>query len=132
MGFFFTEEKKKKANKKPKRQDLSRVPKGLLREQGCKVCALNRDGAGAIVPPSGDKLPVVYVLGEMPGPREVQTGIHFKGETGSVLRRSLRDAFPEFFQSKRDLTKTESIRFNYCVQCPTPKHIQTKTNDLRS
>ena len=131
MGFFFTEEKKKKAtNKKPKRQDLSRIPKGLLREQGCKVCTLNRGGGGAVVPPTGDKEPIVYVLGEMPGPREVQTGIHFKGETGSVLRRSLWDAFPDFFESKRDLTKTDGIRFNYCVKCPTPKHINPKESEL--
>ena len=131
MGFFYNEEKKKaQASKKPKRQDLSRIPKGLLREQGCKVCALNHDGDGSIVPPSGDKAPLLYVLGEMPGPREVQTGIHFKGESGSILRRSLRDAFPELFESKRDLTKTADIRFNYCVQCPTPKHAQPRESEI--
>jgi len=129
MGFFFAEDKKKKETKKAKKQNLGRIPKNLLREQGCKACSLNQVNEPC-VPADGDADSLIYILGEMPGPREEDTGIHFKGESGMVLRKSLRRAFPDLFESKRDLNKTIGIRFNYCVQCPTPKHRQPKESEI--
>ncbi len=129
MGLFFADHKNKKVTKKAKKQDLSKIPQNLLRDQGCKVCSLN-GGNGAVIPAGGDSDPLVYVLGEMPGPRETQTGIHFRGDSGTTFRKALREAAPDLFTSKRDLTQTESVRFNYCVQCPTDKHRQPKESEI--
>ena len=133
MGFFFEEEKRKKSEKGPraKKQNLSKIPLSLLREQGCKVCSLRDAGSKSQgINPSGDTTPLVYVLGEMPSAGDVRAGKHFKGEIGSTLRKSMKVSFPDLFPSKKDLHKTEGIRFNYCVKCPTTGNAAPTTSEI--
>jgi uracil-DNA glycosylase family 4 len=50
-----------------------------------------------IVPPSGNKLSKILIVGEMPGENELEHGKPFCGPTGKVLRAELRRAGIEPF-----------------------------------
>lgn len=80
----------------------------LLRRMECRACPLNEyDGK---LEPTGNKRPLVYILGEGAGANEIEEREQFVGQSGQILRAHI----PREFKKK--------IRFNNVVRSRPPKN----------
>lgn len=100
MGFVKTS-----ADKKTKGNDLTQS-KSFLHKHQCNVCPLNNqtDVETPHMDPSGTDEPVVYFLGEAPGPSDDKQGQPFTGKAGKIVRDHIPSGWGE------------DIRFNNVVR----------------
>ncbi len=122
MGLFF------KSLKKEKKKDKSIE---LAKEFSCRVCPRNNlDIKSPKMKPTGSKKPLLYFCGESPGKTEDYEGEQFVGDSGIIIRNSIRIA---------DID-ADVIRWNNVLRCfsnnetPTPFEIacckQSLFNDI--
>lgn len=106
IGFVGLETSQKKSKAPAGRQ----YSKEMLHRAECSACPLNNQ-LGLKHPnmkPTGSDTPVVYILGEAPGENEDETGKHFIGKSGEVLR----DRIPAKWKEK--------LRWNNVVRTRPP------------
>jgi len=99
MGFFF-----ESTNNKSKTS--------LVGERfGCAICPLQRlYHTSPNMKPTGSNKPIVYLIGEAPGATEDFENEQFIGESGTILRNTLKEVADDYFIRHH-------IRWNNVVRC---------------
>lgn len=99
MGFFFV-------SNKPQDKNLKGLSPDFLRRHGCNVCPLNdiaKDLKSPKMEPSGSKQPTVLLLGDAPSVADDNSGKHFSGKAGKLLKDRIPDGV--------------AVRYNNIVNC---------------
>jgi uracil-DNA glycosylase family 4 len=92
MGFFFQKQAKAKKSAVTNVR-FSTTARETLNRLSCKVCPLTTiRSENPKFPPSSKGEVDLYILGDFPTERDDETGRHFSGKTGSLLRQVLDDA----------------------------------------
>jgi len=91
--------------------------KDLLHQNECTLCPLNNaDICSPKMKPTGTRKPVIYVLGEAPGPEEDRLGRPFVGPSGKLAKRHLPPAVQEL------------VRWGNVIRCYPGKDQHGKVN----
>jgi len=120
MSFFWTEAKKQKPRKvvSIKRDNM---PVESMQRLGCEVCPRAEDWDNLRTPkmrPTGDRNPVIYLLGTGPNEDEDDEGKHWVGQAGRALL------------SKMPRSLKQSMRAGHITQCMPPIDKDSRERDL--
>lgn len=90
----------------------------LMRKLECRICPLDKikENRTPHMKPTGASNPLVYILGEAPGKAEDESGKHFVGKSGKLIRARLPDDM------------LPHIRFNNAVRT-RPLEFDSKGNE---